>query len=430
MAFVVLCSNRRNATIALLATALIVPLGQQILVMGLHFRFARILILIGVLRVLLRGEARTLRLTKVDRLFIGWALVTLSCGIFRGPKAETFGMAYDALGAYFLFRVWVGNLQHLQGHLRTLTGLLMIMAVCMAIELATQRNLFFMFGGVPEISAVRDGRLRCQGPFRHPILAGTFAAAMFPLVVGLWFGARRDRPRAVAGMVSSILCTYAAASSGALLTLLGAIVGFCLWPMRSKMHLIRRGIVASIMIMAILMTPPVWFIIGRISEITGGTGWHRSHLIDQAITHIGEWWLIGTSYTAHWASDPYTILAVDPNNMDITNHYVAQATTGGALGLGLFLLMLATCYRTIGRAVRAGKNRRLHPKVAWALGVSLFANCVAFISVSYFDQIQIYWFWLLAVISALSLAGPRLTGAKQKTENLGVQTADTCPVTA
>jgi hypothetical protein len=37
----------------------------------------------------------------------------------------------------------------------------------------------------------------------------------------------------------------------------------------------------------------------------------------------------------------------------------------------------------------------------WALGVSLASHCAAFISVSYFDQIQVFWFWLLAVIAGV-----------------------------
>jgi len=48
---------------------------------------------------------------------------------------------------------------------------------------------------------------------------------------------------------------------------------------------------------------PIWFLIGRLSAIIGGTGWARSELIDQAIKHFSEWWLLGTTYTAHWAAD-------------------------------------------------------------------------------------------------------------------------------
>ncbi len=38
---------------------------------------------------------------------------------------------------------------------------------------------------------------------------------------------------------------------------------------------------------------PVWHLIGRLSELIGGTGYHRVRLIDAAIDHFGDWWLKG-----------------------------------------------------------------------------------------------------------------------------------------
>ena len=35
------------------------------------------------------------------------------------------------------------------------------------------------------------------------------------------------------------------------------------------------------------------------------------------------------------------------------------------------------------------------------MGVSLFGHCISFISITYFDQLIIVWFWLLAIISPL-----------------------------
>jgi hypothetical protein len=38
----------------------------------------------------------------------------------------------------------------------------------------------------------------------------------------------------------------------------------------------------------------------------------------------------------------------------------------------------------------------------WALGVSLFVPVVSYLSVSYYDQIIVIWFLLLAMISSLN----------------------------
>jgi O-antigen ligase len=148
------------------------------------------------------------------------------------------------------------------------------------------------------------------------------------------------------------------------------------------------------------MQAPVWYLIAKVSDLVGGTGWHRSYLIDQAVGHFNEWWLIGSSYTAHWAPAG-EVLTVDPNNMDITNQYIAQGLHGGVLGLGLFIALIVTCFKAIGRFVRSGEGTLPRGKLAWALGVGLAAHCTAFISISYFDQSIMFLFWLWAAIATI-----------------------------
>jgi hypothetical protein len=36
---------------------------------------------------------------------------------------------------------------------------------------------------------------------------------------------------------------------------------------------------------------------------------------------------------------------------------------------------------------------------AWSMGAALFAHAISFISVSYFDQIQVFWYFLMAAIA-------------------------------
>lgn len=399
---VVIACSRRNAVKALLVTAAIVPLGQQLVLLGLHLHFFRILILAGLVRLVVRHEARGFHLILVDKLTIAWVCAEVLCGILRGPKAETFGFAYNALGTYFLVRVLTQDAEDLVAHLRFLALVGLIIGLFMASEAVSHRNAFALLGGVPEIPDLREGRPRCQGPFRHPILAGTFGATLFPLAVGLWFEPSGNKTRALMGLVGSLIITGVSVSSGALLTLMAAILGFALWPMRERMRLFRRGAVVLVLGLALVMKAPVWYLISRVSDLVGGTGWHRSYLIDQFVQHFNEWWLIGTSYTAEWAPAGQ-VLVVDPNNMDITNHYVAQGVGGGIWMLGLFLAIIVCSFKIVGRTVHGELPNALEPKLVWALGVTLAAHCTAFISISYFDQIQVFWFWLLAIIACLAL---------------------------
>jgi hypothetical protein len=272
----------------------------------------------------------------------------------------------------------------------------------MAWETINHQDLFYVFGGVPKVPMERDGRFRAQGPFLQTILAGTFGATLFPLMIGLWRNGGRGKRLAIAGAVGSLIITIASASSGPLLTFLAALVGFCLWPMRNKMQLFRRGIVIAIIGLSLVMKAPVWFLIGKISGLTGGGGYYRSYLIDAFIRHFSQWWLIGTSYTANWAIAGI-VLPNDPNMVDITNHYIAQGIKGGVLGLWLFLAIIVCCFKIVGRAVRFNTELAVEQKLLWAFGVCLAAHCTAFISVSYFDQINVFWFWLLAMIANIPM---------------------------
>ncbi len=401
MSVVILRGQRQSAVKALLAIAAFMPLGQQMVVFGLHFTFLRILILIGACRLLSRGEARDFQWSLQDKLFLAWAAVGLVFGLMRSPSAELFGMAYNSIGIYFIVRCLTRDATEIIGHLQFLAVAAVIIAGAMSWEVITHKNLFYVFGGVPQFVGERDGRFRCQGPFRLPTLAGTCAATLFPLMIGLWLQGGRKRSLALAGIVSAAFSTVVAASSGAILTCLTAMIGFALWPMRFRMHLIRRGIVAVIVVLSLVMKAPVWYLIAKLSDLLGGTGWHRSYLIDQAVNHFDEWWLIGSSYTAHWAPGGQ-VLPADPNNMDITNHYIAQGLHGGILELGLFIAIITCCFKTVGRCLRTGEHEEFKPKLIWALGVCLAGHCTAMISISYFDSIDVFWFWLWAVIPALA----------------------------
>src|ERR1019366_3695406 len=114
-----------------------------------------------------------------------------------------------------------------------LLALLVIpLAVLMIVEKTTARNVFSIFGGVPEFTEQREGHLRCQAAFRHPILAGTFGATSLPLFIGLWFQGRRARTLALLGGISACVIAIAASSGTALMTMLLGGVGFGFWRLR------------------------------------------------------------------------------------------------------------------------------------------------------------------------------------------------------
>lgn len=396
---------RRHVVAPLLITTCYMPLGQVFMIGGLNFPFFRILLLVGLIRVWARKEGAGLELTSLDRIFGWWVVVTLVVGTLASLSLDRFinrgGEVFNAVGCYVLFRCWVRDFNELIRVVRFLAVMIVPLAVIMVVEKVTGRNLFYVLGGVPEHGEIREGRLRCQGAFRHPILAGTYAATMLPLFIGLWFG-REGRKLAVIGGCSAVVATMASASSGPLLAMVAVMAGCALWHFRHQMRLFRWAMVGALIGLALVMKQPVWFLISRISDICGGSGWHRSYLIEVALRHLHEWWLVGSTYTAHWGPGGQ-VLASDPNNMDITNHYIAEGLGGGLLKLGLFIAMIVAGYKTIGGWVgSAGAMPTPVRMFVWSIGVCLTAHCVSFISISYFDQIVVMWYWLLAVLAMLA----------------------------
>jgi hypothetical protein len=143
-------------------------------------------------------------------------------------------------------------------------------------------------------------------------------------------------------------------------------------------------------------------------------------VIDVFVRNIPDWWLIGYSYTAKWVGD-YTTLLVDPDNMDVTNHFVAQGVEGGIWMFGLFIVIVVGCFKIIGRYMDQAGNGLFKPIFIWSLGVTLASHCAAFFSISYFDQMQVFWYWFLAVISSFSVFA--FAGGEQGSTGTGIKEA-------
>lgn len=221
---------------------------------------------------------------------------------------------------------------------------------------------------------------------------------MIPYFAALWFAPENSKMKAVAGFIAATVITVTSFSSGPAMAYLFAGIALAMWPLRKNMRQIRRGIVLALLSLHVVMQAPVWYLMAKAANLIGGTGWHRAYLVDQAIKYFNEWWLVGTNYTAHWM--PYR-LPSNPNMSDITNQYLVEGVHGGFLTMFLFIWILVIGFRTIGQGLQIADDESHKQKIIWALGAALFAHAVTFMSVSYFDQIIVAWYLLLAMISAV-----------------------------
>jgi hypothetical protein len=259
----------------------------------------------------------------------------------------------------------------------------------MVKEQLTLQNVFGLLGGVQIIPEIRENKIRSQGSFQHAILAGVFAATLLPLFFMLYKNGKAHFWGAI-GIVSATAMTVTSQSSTPLLAYAAGVLAICLWPIRKRMRTVRWGLVLMLIVLALIMKAPVWFILAHIDLTGGSSGYHRAELVDQFIHHFSDWWLIGTKDAGNWGWDMW----------DVQNQYVDTGETGGLAAFIAFILLISRAFSRVGVGRLAATGDKPQEWLFWFLGSALFANCLAFIGANYFDQTKISWFFLLAIICA------------------------------
>jgi hypothetical protein len=306
-------------------------------------------------------------------------------------------MLLNVLLTYFLFRIWTQDLDGMIALIKIIAILLIPLALAMITEQLTSKNLFSAFGGVPENVLIREGRLRAQGPFRHPILAGTVEAVCIPLIAGI---VSRERSISALGILSGVLIVLASSSSGPIMSLLAGLFALGMWTFRSITRWLLVGTAAGYCVLIAVMNRPPYYLIAKIDVSGGSTGWHRAFLIEQTFKYLSEWWLFGTDHTRHWM--PNQGIGSFENHTDITNYYIAFGVMGGLPAMLLLIYIMFVSFRMVGLS-RVGLESvgNVQAFMAWSLGAGLFAHAATAISVSYFDQSMMF-FWLnIALISSV-----------------------------
>lgn len=129
--------------------------------------------------------------------------------------------------------------------------------------------------------------------------------------------------------------------------------------------------------------------ISRVGVVGGSTGWHRFILIDRAIKYFNEWMFLGCRSTEHWGW----------GLTDLTNQYILEGVRGGLITLVLFLIMIFMALRIIQRLSLSKHKQQF---LTWCLFVTIIGHCVSFFGVSYFGQIIMWWYMILAMVGVLN----------------------------
>ncbi len=409
-ALALLLLPRRWAPLPLIVGACYVTRAQAIDVQAFTFTVMQVLIVVGIARVIVRGEWRQPELNGLDYLTLLWGTWMALSVLFHRDVSEQIvkrlGLVFDGWGLYFLFRVFCRSRQEIARLCGLVAILLGPIAAAMLIEKATAYNVFSVLGGIPEAPRMRGGELRAQGPFNVPILAGNIGAVTLPLMVGLW---QWRKSVSALGMAACVAMIYACSSSGPIVSAVAGIVAIACWPLRFHMRRVRWAAVLIYLTLQVVMKAPPYYLIARVDLTGSSTGWHRARLIESAFAHLSEWWLVGTDFTRHWMPTGITWSA---DHADLTNHYIRMGVLGGLPLMLIFIAVLAKAFALIGRGLREAPGRDTvpggdpkHQFLLWACGCSLFAHAATCISVSYVDQSVIFLYLTLAVAGCALTAG-------------------------
>ena len=382
---------RKYFLVPYVIAACFVPTDQRVIIMELDFTIMRILVVAGVLRILLYGEQRYIRLNKLDMMILLWVF----CGAFiyviqwMDTKAiiNRLGVIFDVVGLYWLFRQKICSWNDVKFVFTLLAISVVILVPLVAFEWLTGRNPFVVLGRV--MTSVRSERYRCQGPFPHSIMLGLFWATLVPLFVGLGITQKKKIFYWIA-VIAAVFVTMASASSTPILVLAIVLAGL-LW-FRWRQLTIKTGLwlLGFLTVLHVVMQAPVWHLLARINVVGASTGWHRYNLIDKAVEYFGEWGFIGCRTTEHWG------LGLG----DVTNQYIREGVRGGVITLLIFLVMIYRVLITLlnlSLQVKDNKERFL----IWCLFTMIIGHCVAFLGVSYFGQITMLWYMMLAIAGLL-----------------------------
>lgn len=388
---------RRRALYPILAMACFISSAQRVTVFGLDFDLVRIMVLAAWLRIVLWGEVRGFQWKPVDLLILVYVAINLSANAILLESWPGFvnrlGHGFDALGLYFMSRVLIQNRDDLQRVINFFVWLSVPLAIFFTYEQVTRHNVFSMFGGVPPTTVERGGRLRCQGAFAHPILAGVFWASLIPLMATCWWEQNgRGYFRATLGVTCGSVIVVMCASSTPVMGVIFCLIGAAFFFLRFRMRMVRWGALFALIFLHFTMNQPVWHLLARVDVVGGSTGYHRYALVNAWIEHFSEWAAVGSESTAGWGH----------RLADATNQYVVESVQSGLPGLIVFIAMITFCFQGVGRSWRMAWPDRHGMALSWGLGVALWVHCTAFIAVSYFGQIKVNWYLVLGAIMSMT----------------------------
>ena len=172
--------------------------AQAIDVAGFNFTAIRIVLLVGIVRVLMKRELREMPPSPVDKWLIGYTMTTLLiAAVAQGSEVIPFyiGLNYNVLLAYFVFRALLKSRSDLLEFLSLLALLIVPMACSMLYESATGYNIFKNLGGIKDKSSRARGCVQVPGSIQNLDHCGHFRRHTCARLCGPLYGENSTHAR-------------------------------------------------------------------------------------------------------------------------------------------------------------------------------------------------------------------------------------------
>jgi len=400
MAVVLILALPRHKVIPpFLLAFLSIPIGQVIVLGGVHFTMHQILILTVLARMAaFPGSASEGRFAggfnALDRVVVLWSLsafiVVSLQWIETQATIKSLGDLIVSLGGYLAVRFLIPDREALLRTVKVLAVICVIQGACMVSEQFTHQNVFSFAGAASP--TIRDGHIRSEGVMGS-LWGGVFGGVLVPMFFWLWKEGK-SRMAACVGLTGATAMAFASHASTSWLACGAALGGLCFWPLRRQMRLLRWGIVVTLVGLHLVMHGPVWSLIEKIDLTGGSSNYHRYMLVDNCVRHFSDWWLLGYKNYGDWGFDMW----------DLCNQFVAVALTGGLITLILFIAIYSRSFAAIGNARKEVEGDRAQEWLLWCLGSSLFANVMASFGINYMVHLAMALFAVLACVSVVTLS--------------------------
>lgn len=389
--FLLFC-KRENILYPFICAACFLPMNQRFIILSLDFTVLRVLVLVGLFRILAKGESRPHILNDFDKLFYFWMVIGASVFTARYGEVSAAinraGALFDSIGMYLIFRNAIDSFEALKSAIKAFAFFAIVTAPLIIAERWNESSFFSIFG--PVAGQYHRGRFRAAGPFPHYIMMGAFWSSLLPLFYAIRKTSTEQSLFTLA-IIGSLTNVILCASSTPLLSILSMGFFWLLYNYRHHGGTIFWLCVLLLTWLHLIMNTPVWHLLARVNVFGGSTGWHRYHLFNEFINHMKEWIIFGTNSTAHWGW----------GLQDITNQFVLEGVRGGGISLLLFSLLIYKSVKIPG--VFSTQTTQTDCQIlTWGVSTAMFGHFVTFWGVSYFGQINMLLSFMFAVVAFIA----------------------------